>query len=159
MSSLIFVTGRRGSASLSLGSKGKIRKAHSKKTQRLPVESAARSVVGLEFSKILLVRGPYHAYYFHSAGSLWGRQGQEKDPDQAARQIVLQDNVSLKNMDTSSLLDILHRPSQSQGGGAQAAAKASGSGMKALLEGVEELWDNTEYAEEFSVDNFVQGLT
>lgn len=73
-------------------------------------------------------------------------------------------------MDTSSLLDILHRPSQAPGQGAveqvsngqQATAsklKAPSTGLKALLEGVEELWDNSEYAEEFSVDNFVQRLT
>ena len=78
----------------------------------------------------------------------------------------LQDNVSLKNMDTSSLLDILHRPSQSSGPQSfeqtandhPARPKSKSSSLKSLMEGVEELWDNTEYAEEFSVDNYLQKL-
>lgn len=83
--------------------------------------------------------------------------------------LMLQDNVSLKNMDTSSLLDILHRPSHSSGpnsngqpaNGVSAVAgkpKGKAGSLKSILEGVEELWDNSEYAEEFSVDNFVQKL-
>ena len=83
--------------------------------------------------------------------------------------LMLQDNVSLKNMDTSSLLDILHHPSQSSGlnsngqpaNGISASGgkpKGKAGGLKSILEGVEELWDNSEYAEEFSVDNFVQKL-
>lgn len=82
---------------------------------------------------------------------------------------MLQDNVSLNSMDTSSLLDILHRPSQnpaSQNNGqatnrypaVPAKPRGKSNSLKAILEGVEELWDNSEYAEEFSVENFVQKL-
>ena len=78
----------------------------------------------------------------------------------------MQDNVSLKHMDTSSLLDILHRPSQSTGplnngqtaNGHPARPQSKSSSLKSILDGVEELWDNSEYAEEFSVDNFLQKL-
>ena len=72
-------------------------------------------------------------------------------------------------MNTSGLLDILHRPSQtgalashplaSDSALATAAqSKSKPGGLKAMLEGLEEMWDNTHYAEEFSVDNFVKKL-
>lgn len=63
-------------------------------------------------------------------------------------------------MDTSSLLDILHRPGQPTTGQAPNAApqKGASNGIKAILEGVEELWDNSQYTEEFSLDNYVQKL-
>ena len=72
-------------------------------------------------------------------------------------------------MDTSSLLDILHRPSQVSGpqgnkqaenGQSAGSTKPKGNNsLKSIMEGVEELWDNSEYAEEFSVDNFLQKLS
>ena len=81
---------------------------------------------------------------------------------------ILQDNVSLKSMDTSGLLDIL-RPSRASSGRADANRAPPGRtmgdrepssiGLKSLLEGVEELWDNSEYTEEFSVENFVHRLS
>lgn len=32
------------------------------------------------------------------------------------------------------------------------------AGLKAVLEGLEELWDENQYAEEFSLDSFVEKL-
>ena len=83
----------------------------------------------------------------------------------------LQDNISLSNMNTGNLLDLLHRSDNSLAAAApqpadpagSAVLEASNAGMKsgglnAVLEGLEELWDENQYAEEFSLDTFVNKL-
>lgn len=42
-------------------------------------------------------------------------------------------------------------------GGGRAAAKKRGA-LKSVLEGLEELWDENQYAEEFSLDTFINKL-
>jgi len=74
-------------------------------------------------------------------------------------------------MRTSSLLDILNRPSNTShdaAGGAEnptatdiaksSAADCKQGGLKSVLEGLEEMWDDSQYAEEFSLDTFVKKL-
>eukprot|EP00192_Tetraselmis_astigmatica_P001352 CAMPEP_0117692082 /NCGR_PEP_ID=MMETSP0804-20121206/26113_1 /TAXON_ID=1074897 /ORGANISM="Tetraselmis astigmatica, Strain CCMP880" /LENGTH=1797 /DNA_ID=CAMNT_0005505457 /DNA_START=126 /DNA_END=5519 /DNA_ORIENTATION=+ len=95
-----------------------------------------------------------------------------------ANAVVNTDNVSLKNMDTAQLLD-LFTPSKKAAGKAGAAASAAasaaaaaaseagmnsaaaaggGKGLKAMLAGLEELWDESQYAEEFSLEGFIGKL-
>ena len=74
-------------------------------------------------------------------------------------------------MNTGSLLDLLHRSDSSLPPAAPQPANPAGSavmeasnagvksgGLKAVLEGLEELWDENQYAEEFSLDTFVNKL-
>lgn len=80
--------------------------------------------------------------------------------------LFIQDNVSLKDMNTGGLLDILHRPSQTAsaissqrlGGASDLGAKGNPSNLKAMLDGLEEMWDNSQYDEEFSVEGFMKKL-
>ena len=87
-----------------------------------------------------------------------------------ANAVVNTDNVSLKNMDTAQLLDLFAPAGGNKGGkqgssgasaGAEDAAAAAGvkpKGLKAMLAGLEELWDESQYAEEFSLDGFISKL-
>ena len=73
-------------------------------------------------------------------------------------------------MDTGALLDLFSAPGSKPSaaaapGDAAAVAIAEGGapskkpgGLKAVLEGLEELWDESQYAEEFSLDAFVSKL-
>jgi TATA-binding protein-associated factor len=84
--------------------------------------------------------------------------------------LLLQDNVSLSSMGTGTLLDILNRPSNDTNAAAnkteetatdiaQSSAKSGvQGGLKSVLEGLEEMWDDSQYAEEFSLDSFVKKL-
>eukprot|EP00884_Botryococcus_braunii_P013723 jgi/Botrbrau1/22351/Bobra.0002s0029.1 len=91
-----------------------------------------------------------------------------------AAAVINQDNVSLKGMDTSQLLDLfalkkdVPKPSVTgapeeeaaeAGAAAAAGAGAKKGSLKAVLEGLEELWDQNQYAEEFSLDTFVSKLS
>ncbi len=44
------------------------------------------------------------------------------------------------------------------GGEAAAVGRKAGKGLKAMLEGLGELWDENQYAEELSLDAFVSKL-
>eukprot|EP00951_Prasinocladus_malaysianus_P048189 scaffold655631_cov37-Prasinocladus_malaysianus.AAC.1 len=84
-----------------------------------------------------------------------------------ANAVINTDNVSLKNMDTGLLLDLFTPATGKAGnnGGPQQASetteaavgggKKAATGLKAVLAGLEELWDEQQYAEEFSLDSFM----
>ena len=67
-------------------------------------------------------------------------------------------------MDTSKLLDIWGKPASGPPAAGQQAPAAgvdlagSSQGLKSLLEGLEDLWDQSQYAEEFSLDNFAKKM-
>jgi len=88
-----------------------------------------------------------------------------------------QDNMSLQSMDTTQLLDLFHAGDKGAGagaggGGAGAATDALGGvggggaagkggkkdGLKAMLNSLEELWDDSQYKEEFELEGFVGKL-
>jgi TATA-binding protein-associated factor len=84
-----------------------------------------------------------------------------------AAAVVNADNVSLRNMDTGQLLGLFGSAEDkgkaapaagSQEAAAEATAAAGGKGLKAVLAGLEELWDESQYAEEFSLDGFMGKL-
>lgn len=81
-----------------------------------------------------------------------------------ANAVVNTDNVSLKNMDTAQLLDLFTpakgKPKANAGTSASedVAAGVGGKGLKAMLAGLEELWDESQYAEEFSLEGFISKL-
>jgi TATA-binding protein-associated factor len=82
--------------------------------------------------------------------------------------------MSLQSMDTTQLLDLFHvgdaAPGKGGGGGGGGAGGAGGvtdamggdgvagkgkkDGLKAMLNGLEELWDDSQYKEEFELEGF-----
>ncbi len=77
-----------------------------------------------------------------------------------ANAVVNQDNVSLKEMDTTQLLDLFGTTGEgAQGsaatGEAAAAAAHKKSGLQAMLSSMGELHDEQQYASEFSMDAFL----
>lgn len=89
---------------------------------------------------------------------------------QTANSIVNADNQSFSTMDTSILLDLFNlspeASSEKTPSTTTTAVDSLGNvnvggaagGAKAVLEGLGELWDESQYTEEFDLDNFVKGL-
>lgn len=85
-----------------------------------------------------------------------------------ANAVVNTDNMSLSSMDTGQMLELFTAEkgdaSRSTGGGgtasklAGAAADAVGGGLSNALAGLEDLWDENQYKEEFALDGFIKSL-
>lgn len=84
-----------------------------------------------------------------------------------ANTVVNQQNAGLQSMDTDQILDLFNvenetdRPKKKkkkEEEAATAAAPGLGGKGKAVLENLEELWDDKEYEEEYNLDNFISGL-
>ncbi|KAJ2362116.1 TATA-binding protein-associated factor mot1 [Coemansia sp. RSA 2611] len=75
-----------------------------------------------------------------------------------ANTIVNQQNASLASMNTDQLLDLFNvsAPKTAAAGG-ETAAGAPKSVAKAI-EGLEELWDSSQYEDEFNLDGFISSL-
>ncbi|MCJ1359790.1 MAG: btaf1 RNA polymerase II, B-TFIID transcription factor-associated, 170kDa [Icmadophila ericetorum] len=89
-----------------------------------------------------------------------------------ANAVVNADNASLSAMDTTQVLDLFslqqsRRTADDNSGRVQTGVEAdtaaavggrAGKGLKAVLEGLGELWDEGQYAEELSLDAFMGRL-
>ncbi|KAJ1994791.1 TATA-binding protein-associated factor mot1 [Coemansia sp. RSA 1358] len=87
-----------------------------------------------------------------------------------ANTIVNQQNAGLSSMNTDQLLDLFNISPPSSGSNARdtsgttASATADGAasgGSKSIsraLEGLEELWDTSQYEDEYNLDNFISSL-
>jgi len=86
-----------------------------------------------------------------------------------ANAVVNADNASMSAMDTGQMLELFTAekgaklgkdgaPVTEQKGAAAAAAGAASGGLSNIVNGLEELWDASQYDEEFSVDDFVANL-
>lgn len=87
-----------------------------------------------------------------------------------ANAVVNAENASLDKMDTAQLLDLftvsvsgksLAKAKQAENEEDQSAATAgvnAGKGLKSMLNGLEELWDQSQYNEEYNLDQFVARL-
>ena len=88
-----------------------------------------------------------------------------------ANSIVNQQNSGLQSMDTEQILDLFNvttdHNGRSQKGGKNVSTSGSGSSFsskgkklsatKNVLEGLENLWDDTQY-EDLNLDNFIESL-
>ena len=79
-----------------------------------------------------------------------------------ANAVVTADNASMASMDTGTMLELFttdkEAPATAAAAAAAAAKAAEGGargGAAAVLAGLEQLWDEAQYAEEFAVDAFV----
>lgn len=71
------------------------------------------------------------------------------------------ENSRLESMGTEQLLDLFsHKPCASGPSNGTAGAKAStaGSGVKAILETLPDLWDQKQYEDEYDLTNFMTKL-
>jgi TATA-binding protein-associated factor len=84
-----------------------------------------------------------------------------------ANTVITQENTSLATMGTDQLLDLFTLSAQQQKGEDPAAKgrgkkggadERKGGGLKAVLEGMEELWDERQYENEYSMNVFLQTL-
>lgn len=86
-----------------------------------------------------------------------------------ANSVINADNASLKTMNTDQLLDLFTPAENSRKGGLKLKnsdgnsnenqkASGSGKGLKAILNGLEELWDQSQYTEEYNLDQFLSKL-
>lgn len=83
-----------------------------------------------------------------------------------ANAVVNQDNISLKEMDTTQLLDLFGTSGQQQGttgaaagtDNAAAAAKKQ-SGLQAMLSSLGDLWDESQYTSEFSLSAYMSKVS
>lgn len=65
-------------------------------------------------------------------------------------------NQSMETMGTDQLLDLFNL-SENEKDNRKQQAKTSGS-VKSMLENLPELWDDNQYAEEFDMNQFIEGL-
>ena len=85
-----------------------------------------------------------------------------------ANAVVNTDNMSLSAMDTGQMLELFTADKGDKSGekkdaggenrAAGAAAEAVTGGLKGALAGLEELWDENQYKEEFALDGFIKSL-
>ncbi|KAJ1979886.1 TATA-binding protein-associated factor mot1 [Dimargaris verticillata] len=96
--------------------------------------------------------------------------GLQKFKLNVANSIINQQNAGLQSMNTDQLLDLFNVSSTptsgpnprggSDGGSAskQQDARKKGSSAKAVLENLDDLWDDKQYNEEYNLDSFIQSL-
>lgn len=73
-----------------------------------------------------------------------------------ANTVVSVNNQSMETMGTDQLLDLFNL-SENGKDSKKPSSKNSGS-MKSMLENLPELWDDNQYAEEFDMTQFIEGL-
>lgn len=82
-----------------------------------------------------------------------------------ANAVINAENSSLKTMNTDQLLD-LFKPAENEKGASGGAKNqegdmklaGTGKGLKAILGGLEELWDQSQYTEEYNLNQFLAKL-
>ena len=76
-----------------------------------------------------------------------------------ANTVITQDNSSLQSMDTSQLLDLFSVEKEKfvKASNTEDGSKKKAS-MKSILEDLGELWDDTQYDNEYNLDSFIQSL-
>ncbi|CAH8382756.1 unnamed protein product [Eruca vesicaria subsp. sativa] len=83
-----------------------------------------------------------------------------------ANTVINAENASMKTMNTDQLLDLFASAETSKKGGASTKkgsedndqAAGTGKGMKAILGNLEELWDQSQYTEEYNLSQFLAKL-
>lgn len=75
-----------------------------------------------------------------------------------ANSVISQENSSLASMGTEQLLDLFSLEAKSDSSRQSNQEGAKGAGLKGVLEGVQELWDEKQYEDEYDLSKFVQSL-
>lgn len=82
--------------------------------------------------------------------------GLQKFKIQTANTVVSVNNQSMETMGTDQLLDLFNLSKNEKD--IKSAASRSGNSMKSVLETLPELWNDDQYANEFDMTNFIEGL-
>lgn len=83
--------------------------------------------------------------------------GLQKFKIQTAHTVVQNNNKTMDTMGTDQLLDLFNL-SKHDGDGRKKQGDGNGTSMKSVLENLPELWDDQQYAEEFDMTQFIEGL-
>ncbi|KAI7882056.1 hypothetical protein K492DRAFT_145458 [Lichtheimia hyalospora FSU 10163] len=85
-----------------------------------------------------------------------------------ANTIVNQQNSGLQSMDTDQILDLFsvagdestttNKKKRKDGGAAASTAEVGDGKAKAVIENLENLWEEKDYEEEYNIDSFISGL-
>ena len=78
--------------------------------------------------------------------------GIQKFKLKTANSVITKDNSSLSSMATDQLFDLFTL--DETGNGSQPEGANGGGGVKALLEAMPELWDESQYASEYNMDTY-----
>lgn len=93
--------------------------------------------------------------------------GLQKFKMNIANSIVNSDNASIRTMDTNQLLDLFNFSAEQAGtlpgleqtsGKGDEGVKKAGGALSKVLEGLEELWDESQYNEEYNLDSFLERM-
>ncbi|CAH1273032.1 BTAF1 [Branchiostoma lanceolatum] len=79
-----------------------------------------------------------------------------------ANTVISQENSSLQSMGTDQLLGLFtldERKEREEGGRTAMRTQGGADGVKGVVEGLGELWDQAQYETEYDLGNFVQSLT
>ncbi|XP_025098082.1 TATA-binding protein-associated factor 172-like isoform X2 [Pomacea canaliculata] len=92
--------------------------------------------------------------------------GLQKFKMTVATTVIGQDNASLQTMSTEQLLDLFTLDCQSKGTTmgmqlptSQSSPQTGRESMRAILDSLEELWDEKQYESEYNLDSFMKSLT
>lgn len=78
---------------------------------------------------------------------------------QTANTVISGENSHLESMGTDQLLDLFsHKPGSNATGGVIKQSGGSGSGVKAILETLPDLWDQKQYEDEYDLSQFMTKL-
>lgn len=89
--------------------------------------------------------------------------GLQKFKINIANSVVNKENQSFQTMDTTQLLDLFNytdptRDNSSTSSGNDEMVEGAPKGMKNILESLGQLWDESQYTEEYNLDNFLTSL-
>lgn len=86
--------------------------------------------------------------------------GIQKFKTHIANTVVNRENSNLQSMNTEDLLDLfkVEDAEVSTSGASADVPLGTGKGMKAALASLGELWEETQYEEEYNMDNFLAGM-
>lgn len=73
-----------------------------------------------------------------------------------ANTVVSVNNQSMDTMGTDQILDLFNLSENDRDN--KKTQNKTGSSMKSMLENLPELWDDSQYAEEFDMSQFIEGL-
>eukprot|EP01023_Acetabularia_acetabulum_P062705 TRINITY_DN7758_c0_g1_i1.p1 TRINITY_DN7758_c0_g1~~TRINITY_DN7758_c0_g1_i1.p1 ORF type:complete len:113 (-),score=21.67 TRINITY_DN7758_c0_g1_i1:164-502(-) len=68
--------------------------------------------------------------------------------------LVNADNISMDSMDTQNLLDLVAPPTKKKSEEKQ-DGKGGKKGLQGVLSNLQELWDDSQYKDEFNVDKYL----
>ena len=85
--------------------------------------------------------------------------GLQKFKLKTANTVISRDNASLSTMDTGQLFDLFSLDDKSDRGGkikksGDSTEGVESKGIKAILENLPELWDESQYSDEYSLENY-----